>query len=261
MIYIIGDLHLSYGVENKSMAIFGSRWENHEQKLKENWLRKIREEDYVIHAGDFSWAMKLEETLNDFKFINTLPGKKIFLKGNHDYWWTSITKNKKFLEKNKIENIEFMINNSILIEDKAFCGTKGWDTKRIDELANIRREKIRLEQSIKDMDEKLEKLAQEGKDISKIKRVCVIHYPPFDGEVLEKYIQENGHTEKEKEELRKEYSFEKVINENNIDICYYAHLHGKAHHGAFQGIKGKTRYILVSSDYLDFDPLKVEIKD
>ena len=99
MIYIIGDLHLSFGVD-KPMNIFGTVWENHTEKLEKNWKKVVKDEDTVFLAGDFSWAMKLEETLEDFKYIDKLPGKKILLKGNHDYWWSSIKKNRDFLEKN-----------------------------------------------------------------------------------------------------------------------------------------------------------------
>ena len=99
MIYIIGDLHLSFGVD-KPMNIFGNIWENHTEKIKKNWENTVKEEDTVFLAGDFSWAMNLEEALEDFKYIDKLPGKKILLKGNHEYWWTSLKKNREFLEKN-----------------------------------------------------------------------------------------------------------------------------------------------------------------
>ena len=98
MIYIIGDLHLSFGVD-KPMNIFGSVWENHTERLEQNWKKVVKDEDTVFLAGDFSWAMKLEEALEDFKYIDRLPGKKILLKGNYDYWWSSIKKNREFRKK------------------------------------------------------------------------------------------------------------------------------------------------------------------
>ena len=104
MIYIIGDLHLSFGVD-KPMDIFGNTWENHTEKIKKNWENTVKQEDTVFLAGDFSWAMNLQEALEDFKYIDKLPGKKILLKGNHDYWWSSLKKNREFLEKNGIKNI------------------------------------------------------------------------------------------------------------------------------------------------------------
>ena len=110
-IYAIADLHLSFG-ENKPMDIFGKLWENHEKKVEENWLKTVEEEDLVILPGDFSWAMTLKDTFLDFYFLNNLPGKKILLKGNHDYWWSTLKKNKEFIESNNFKNIEFLYNNS-----------------------------------------------------------------------------------------------------------------------------------------------------
>ena len=111
MIYIIGDLHLGFSV-SKPMNVFGNNWENHSEKIKQNWLEKVNNDDTVILPGDFSWAMTLDEAKADFEFLNSLPGKKILLKGNHDYWWTTIKKMEKFLEENKFENINFLFNNS-----------------------------------------------------------------------------------------------------------------------------------------------------
>lgn len=117
MIYVIGDLHLSLST-NKPMDIFGGNWDNYDEKIKQNWIKKVNNEDTVILPGDFSWAMYLEESIEDFSYLNNLPGKKILLKGNHDYWWETITKMNKFLKKNNFENIYFLQNNSFLIEDK-----------------------------------------------------------------------------------------------------------------------------------------------
>ncbi len=117
MIYVIGDLHLSFST-NKPMDIFGENWDNYDEKIKQNWIKKVNNEDTVILPGDFSWAMYLEESIEDFSYLNNLPGKKILLKGNHDYWWDTVTKMNKFLKKNNFENIYFLQNNSFLIEDK-----------------------------------------------------------------------------------------------------------------------------------------------
>lgn len=117
MIYVIGDLHLSLST-NKPMDIFGGNWDNYDEKIKQNWNKKVNNEDTVILPGDFSWAMYLEESIKDFSYLNSLPGKKILLKGNHDYWWDTVTKMNKFLKKNNFENIYFLQNNSFLIEDK-----------------------------------------------------------------------------------------------------------------------------------------------
>ena len=117
MIYVIGDLHLSLST-NKPMDIFGGNWDNYDEKIKQNWNKKVNNEDTVILPGDFSWAMYLEESIKDFSYLNSLPGKKILLKGNHDYWWDTVTKMNKFLKENNFENIYFLQNNSFLIEDK-----------------------------------------------------------------------------------------------------------------------------------------------
>ena len=100
-IYVIADLHLSFS-QDKPMDIFGKNWENHAEKIKQDWLAKVNDDDMVVLPGDFSWAMHLEDTYLDFKYLNELPGKKVLLKGNHDYWWTTVTSMKKFLEENNI---------------------------------------------------------------------------------------------------------------------------------------------------------------
>ena len=118
-IYVIGDLHLSFK-NPKPMDIFGDNWENREENIKQDWLSKVKDEDTVVLAGDFSWAMKISDALEDFKFINELPGKKILLKGNHDYWWTTVKKMEKFLKDNNFENISFLYNNSYIVEKRFF---------------------------------------------------------------------------------------------------------------------------------------------
>ena len=109
-IYTIGDLHLSFSVD-KPMDVFGIAWENHAERIKENWIKRVKSEDTVILLGDFSWATYLEETYKDFDFLNNLPGRKILSKGNHDYWWTTLTKMKKYLFENNMNNIDFLYNN------------------------------------------------------------------------------------------------------------------------------------------------------
>ena len=124
-IYVIADLHLSF-TQNKPMNIFGDNWTNHEEKIKQDWLEKVKPNDTVILPGDFSWATYLEDTKLDFEYLHNLPGKKILLKGNHDYWWTTLTSMRKFISDNNFENIDFLYNNSYLVEDKIIVGTRGW---------------------------------------------------------------------------------------------------------------------------------------
>ena len=140
-IYAISDLHLSLNTD-KPMNIFG--WNNYEEKIREDWLKKVNEEDLVLLPGDFSWEMKLENTYRDFEFISKLPGRKILLKGNHDYWWTTLKSMQNFLKVNNIENIDFLYNNSYEFENKIIAGTRGWNLnieEPNDEKIQIREEK------------------------------------------------------------------------------------------------------------------------
>ena len=169
-IYAIGDLHLSFA-NPKPMNIFGNNWNNHEEKIKLDWISKVKEEDTVVLPGDFSWAMNLKDTKKDFEYINNLPGRKIMSKGNHEYWWTTVTNIKKFLKENNFSNIDFLYNNSIEVEDKLICGTRGWNLNLESETSNkiITREEIRLENSIQDAINK-----NLDKEI-----IVFMHYPPI----------------------------------------------------------------------------------
>lgn len=229
-IYVIGDLHLSFSA-NKPMDIFG--WGNHSEKIKENWLKKVKDEDTVIMPGDFSWATYLEEAYEDFYFLSKLPGKKIMSKGNHDYWWSTVTSMNKYLKENNFENIEFLYNNSYLVEDKIIVGTRGWlnSWKSEENYKILKRENDRLKLSIQDGIKKF------GEDKEMI---AFIHYPPF-----------------YKENVPEEIDFIKTLKENNIKKCYYAHLHGDSHREAVEGDVNGIEFKLVSSDYLKFDLLKL----
>ena len=230
-IFTIGDLHLSF--ENpKPMNIFGDNWNNHEEKIKKDWLSKVKPEDTVIHPGDFSWAMYLKDTIKDFEYLNSLPGKKIMLKGNHEYWWTTVTNMKNFLEENDFKNIDFLQNNSFEVEDKIICGTRGWslvNEKTESAKKIIDREALRLELSIKS-----------GLERGTNKELIVfMHYPPI--------VKQNIDTE-----------FMRVLKKYGIKRCYYAHLHSKSIEDAVEGNVGGIEFKLVSADALDFKLLKIE---
>lgn len=228
-LYAIGDLHLSFGI-NKPMNVFGSKWDNYEEKLKQDWNKKVKEDDTVILLGDFSWATYLEDTENDFKFLAALPGNKVMLKGNHDYWWTTINKMKNFLKEKGIENIEFLYNNSFLYNDYIIAGTRGWGAgEGEDDIKVKKREKIRLELSIQDG------VRRFGKDKKII--ICT-HYPPFEA------------TDKEADLID-------TMKKYNVEKCLYAHLHGEAHNDAVQGNIDGIEYKLLSSDYTDFKLIKI----
>lgn len=229
-IYVIGDLHLSFK-NPKPMDIFGDNWENHEEKIRQDWLSKVKKEDTVVLAGDFSWAMKIEDALEDFKYIAELPGKKILLKGNHDYWWTTVTSMKKFLLQHNLENIDFLYNNSFEVEDKILCGTRGWsllEDESEEDKKIIDREVGRLKFSIQDGINKF----GNSKEI-----IVFLHYPPITPSNI----------------LKNDTSpFIDVLKENKIRKCFYGHLHGFSIKDAVNGNINDVELKLISADGVDF---------
>ena len=228
-IYVIADLHLSFS-QDKPMSIFGENWEGHSEKIKNNWISKVKQEDTVVLPGDFSWAMYLQDTYKDFEYLNSLPGKKLLLKGNHDYWWTTVTNMRNFLEENKFKNIDFIYNNSYLVENKILTGTRGWnllDTENSSKM--IKRESIRLQLAIEDGIKKY----GDDKEI-----IVFMHYPPISN-------------------TNKKSDFLKILKQYDIKRCYYGHLHGKSHQDAVEGIVDGIEFKLISADYLNFDVIKV----
>ena len=234
-IYVIGDLHLSFK-ENKPMSIFGENWSEHEEKIKKDWKEKVKENDLVVLPGDFSWAMYLKDTDEDFKYLNELPGKKLLLKGNHDYWWTTIKSMRNFLEENNFKNIDFIHNNSYEFEDKIIVGTRGWSKNEgtPDDDKIIKREVLRLELSIKDGIEKY----GEDKEI-----IVFMHYPP----IIKSNLIDNELSD-----------FIKVMKKYNIKKCYYGHLHSNSIRDAVEGEHYGIDFKLVSADGLDFKLYKIQ---
>lgn len=223
-IFTISDLHLSFGT-NKPMCIFGENWSNHEKKIKKNWETIVKKDDLVILPGDFSWAMYLKDTIDDFTFLEKLPGKKLLLKGNHDYWWTTLNKMREFLKKNNFSSIDFIYNNSYFFENRIIAGTRGWSTIENENTEKmLNREAIRLELSINDGIKKY------GNNYPII--VCM-HYPPQEEfrRIIEKY--------------------------KNIKIVIYGHLHGKSQENAIEGNINDIEYKLVSCDFTDFKLIKI----
>lgn len=230
-IYVIADLHLYFSID-KPMNIFGNKWENHADKIRDNWIENVKPEDTVIIPGDFSWATYLEDTFKDFEFLNSLPGKKILLKGNHDYWWSTLNKMNNFLKENKFENIEFLYNNSFFIENTIITGTRGWYYGNSpDDIKVLKRENERLKLSIKDGIKKY----GEDKTI-----ITIMHYPPYT-----------------KINVPDEVNFLKTMKEYNVKKCYYGHLHADSHKEAVEGLIDNIELKLVSSDYMDFKLLKI----
>ena len=180
-IFAIADLHLSFN-ENKPMNIFGEKWQNHEEKIQKDWIEKVTEQDTVLLPGDFSWSMYLKDTKADCEYLNQLPGRKILLKGNHDYWWSTLNKMNNYIDENHFKNIDFLYNNSYEVEGNIIAGTRGWvQSNEEEDKKMINRETIRLELSIKDGIQKY------GEDKPII--ICM-HYPPY-GESIKEAIQGN----------------------------------------------------------------------
>lgn len=232
-IYTIGDLHLSFK-ENKPMSIFGDNWEGHEEKIKEDWLSRVKKEDLVILPGDFSWATYLKDTDEDFIYLKQLPGKKLLLKGNHDYWWTTLKKMRNFLEEQKIEDVDFIYNNSYEFENHIIVGTRGWSqTDEKEDKKLLKREALRLELSIKNGIQTF----GEDKEI-----IVFMHYPPISNLNLI-YNEKND--------------FINIMKKYNVKRCFYGHLHGNSIKEAIEGNYFDINFKLVSADGLDFKLHKI----
>ena len=227
-LYTISDLHLPLGV-NKPMDIFGSAWENYVERLKENWQSVITPEDTVVLGGDFSWATYLEQSAADFEYLNGLNGKKILLKGNHDYWWTTMSKLNGFLAERGVSDVGFLHNNYYMYGNIALCGTRGWNVPMSGQTAEDKkiysRELCRLEASI-----------SAAKKENPAETVVFLHYPP-----LLKDFRENPMTE--------------LLKNSGVKRCYYGHIHKSGAKNAFTGECGGISYTLCSCDYLGFMPI------
>ncbi|MBQ5561953.1 MAG: metallophosphoesterase [Clostridia bacterium] len=228
MIYTIADLHLSFG-EDKSMEVFRG-WENYTERIKQNWQRIVEPDDTVVIAGDISWAMKLSEINEDFQFIQKLNGKKIILKGNHDYWWTTKLKMDRYLIENGFDSVRILHNNYFMVEDTAICGTRGWfyDAEKDEDMLILKREVGRLKMSI-------EPAIKDGYE-----PVVFLHYPPIYNNI-------------ECEEIMN------VLREYNIKKCFYGHVHeGNAAKKAFNGEKDGISFRLIACDYIKFTPVSIK---
>ena len=225
-LYAIGDLHLSLGAQ-KPMDIFGGNWVGYMDKLREG-LSVIKPEDTTVLLGDLSWGLSLEESIPDFAWINEIPGRKIILKGNHDYWWSTASKFYKLCAENGLENQFILNNNHYEYEGYAICGTRGWffeeeRSGQHDEKV-FKRELLRLEASLKSAGE--------------LPKIVFLHYPP-------RY---KGYRCDEILELLQRYE---------VRRCFYGHLHGPSHKLAMEGLWDGTEFRLVSADFLDFHPYPV----
>ena len=225
-LYAIGDLHLSLG-GGKPMDVFGGRWENYVEKIKEGFST-LKEDDVTVLCGDLSWAMGIEAAREDFRFIAALPGKKILLKGNHDYWWTTAARAFRFFEESGIEGLSILHNNCLFYGDVALCGTRGWFYE--EEKGDGHDKKI--------MERELGRLETSLKAAGEREKLVFLHYPPKYGTYECEGILE---------------LFERYA----VRRCYYGHLHGAACAAAFEGTHRGVSYKLVSADHVYFIPQKV----
>lgn len=228
-LFVIADTHLSLN-NSKPMDIFGSRWSGHVEKLRMSWSSIVGENDTVVIAGDISWAMTLEKAREDLAFIDSLPGKKILIRGNHDYWWSTPTRIGDFFEKNDISSISILQNSAIKCEDFVLCGTRGWysDEASCKEDADFKkvaaREALRLDMSINDA----KKRNLEGEIIA------FTHFPIVFGDFVS-------------EEMLS------VLKKHSVKRAFFGHIHGRYSLPQRQ-IYSSTEFSLVSADFLDFRP-------
>lgn len=226
-LYAIGDLHLSLGGD-KPMDVFGGRWQGYVEKLEKGFA-DLCAEDVTVLCGDLSWGMSMEAAREDFLFISRLPGRKVVIKGNHDYWWSTRSKVHAFFSAHGLNTLEILHNNCVTADGIAVCGSRGWlfETGEAFDDKIINRECIRLELSIAEAEK------------TGLEPVVFLHYPPVYGESVSPQILE-------------------VLKKHGVRRCYYGHIHAEGCRWAIDGSYEGIRFRLVSGDYLKFDPVLVE---
>lgn len=226
-LYAIGDLHLSFEA-NKPMDVFGKLWTGYVEKLRKG-LTVICPEDTTVLLGDLSWSMDLDHAGKDFAFLNAIPGRKIILKGNHDYWWTTASKFYKFCEAQGFREMYILNNNFYEYGDLAICGTRGWffeeERGGIHDAKILNRELIRLETSLKEAGDR--------------EKLCFLHYPPvYRGYRCQPVLD--------------------LLHRYDVRQCWYGHLHSESHRLAITGDYEGIDFHLVSADYTGFAPVPVK---
>ena len=222
-LYTIGDLHLSLGVD-KPMDIFPG-WEGYVEKLERNWRQKIQPEDTVVIAGDISWGMNMEQVKPDFAFLDQLPGRKILLKGNHDYWFSTKKKVEDFISSNGFSTLNILFNNSYEYDNWSLCGTRGW----INEPGEPADQKVLLREA--------GRLTLSLQTATK-QPMVFLHYPPiYAGNRCEEMLH--------------------VLEDYQVKRVFYGHLHGKSCAYAVEGVQHGIEYRLVSGDHILFNPVKI----
>lgn len=232
-IYAISDLHLSGEPASKPMEVFGEHWLGHKEKIKTNWLATVKDQDYIIIAGDISWAMNLAEAAVDLEWLAALPGHKLLMRGNHDYWWTSLSKMRKTYEN----KFTFLQNSSAILtlEDGckvAICGTRGWILPSAENFTE-EDNKIYLREGIR-MELGLQEALKEQPDIL----IQALHYPPL--------FNQEEHT-----------LFTDIMEKYQVNHCVFGHIHGENHLFLFEGERQGISYKLVSCDTQGFQLYKI----
>ena len=231
-LFTIADPHLSLA-KPKPMDIFGNRWQDHANRLAKNWRAIVTDDDTVLVGGDISWGISLDEAGPDLALIDSPPGKKIFLRGNHDYWWNTLQKNKDFLTAGGHTTIDFLQNNAFICEEFVICGTRGWYNdpgtapKETDYKKIVAREAIRLEFSLK-----AGAAMAEGREL-----IAFFHFPPYYGDYICRELID-------------------LLHAYGVKRCYFGHIHGQYRippSTEFEGI----RFTITSCDYLSFTPLMI----
>ncbi|MBQ7004934.1 MAG: metallophosphoesterase [Clostridia bacterium] len=226
-IFAIGDTHLSFSCD-KPMDIFGG-WQDYVSRLEKNWRAVVTDADTVVIPGDISWAMSLEEAERDFAFLDSLPGEKLIMKGNHDYWWSTKKKMDKFFQEKGFTTLKILHNNAYKVGDFVLCGSRGWfyDAQTGNDKKVIAREAGRIEMSLTEAEK------FEGEVI------CFLHYPPVMG------------AEKCEEIMN-------VLIKHNVSRCYFGHLHGNFSSFVNNAVVDGVKFSLISADFLEFCPKLVE---
>lgn len=244
-IWALADLHLCFGAPDKSMETFGDTWKNYATRIEENWKKVIHNDDLVLIAGDITWAMKLEKAMKDLEWIDLLPGTKVILKGNHDYWWPS---NKK-LSESLPSSIHFINNNAYTINDVTIGGSRLWDTSEYSfvEYINfvksplVKENPLDSEEVERIYNRELERLRLSlmQLDANASYRIAMTHYPPIGADL-------------------KPTRGSEILEEFKMNVCVFGHLHNvKKEEGMF-GEKNGILYLYTAADYLNFEPMLVK---
>ena len=230
-LYVIGDLHLCFSDPSKTMAVFAG-WDNYQERIEKNWRETVKPEDTVVLAGDISWGMSLQQAEPDFRFINGLPGRKIILKGNHDYWWVTMKKMEGFFAENGFDTLNILHNNHYEYNGYGICGTRGW-VNGTDGGKDEQDEKV-LKREVQRLETSIQSAVKAG-----LEPIVFMHYPPifasnFNYDILE------------------------VLYRYKIKACYYGHIHGRSAHAlCVTNTYDDIDFYLIAGDYIQFMPEKV----